>query len=74
MHEMLLTNKDILLKLEQLEKKLHKQDEKMKKYDEKIQLIFAYMKELLNPPNPPRKRIGFKTSLAVLNANQLSVV
>ena len=62
MREMLQTHKDILLKMERLEKKLMKHDEKMNKYGEEIQLIFAYLKELLNPPNPPRERIGFKIS------------
>ncbi len=50
---MLSTHKDILLKLEQLEQKvtLHDQD---------IQMIFTALKQLLNPPNPPREPIGFK--------------
>lgn len=60
MRELLLTHKDILLKLEQVEKKMIKQDGKMKKYEEDIQLIFAALKELLNPPQEPRPRIGFK--------------
>jgi hypothetical protein len=52
MREMLLTNKDILLKLEQLERKVGK-------HDEDIQLIFQCLKKLLNPTQPPRARIGF---------------
>jgi hypothetical protein len=55
MKEMLLTHKDILLQLEKIEKKLSG-------HDEDIQLIFKYLKQLLNPPQQPRKRIGFKTS------------
>ena len=51
--EMLLTNKDILLKLEQLEKKATA-------HDADIQMIFEALKQLLNPPQEPRKRIGFK--------------
>ena len=51
--EMLLTNKDILLKLEQLENKVSG-------HDENIKLIFEYLKKLLTPPQEPRKRIGFK--------------
>ena len=51
--EMLLTNKDILLKLEQLENKVSG-------HDENIQMIFEALKQLLNPPREPRKRIGFK--------------
>ena len=53
MKEMLLTNKDILLKLEQLENKVGQ-------HDENIQMIFEALKQLLNPPQEPRKRIGFK--------------
>lgn len=58
--EMLLTHKDILLKLEQVEKKLMRQNGKMKKYEEDIQVIFKALKQLINPPQPPRERIGFK--------------
>ena len=53
MREMLLTHKDILLQLEKIEKKLTGQDED-------IQLIFKYLKQLLNPTQPPRQKIGFK--------------
>ena len=51
--EMLLTNKDILLKLEQLERKVTG-------HDENIQMIFGALRKLLNPPQPPRRRIGFR--------------
>jgi hypothetical protein len=53
MREMLLMHKDILLKLEQLESKVTG-------HDEDIQLIFGYLKELLNPPQEPRSRVGFR--------------
>jgi len=53
MKEMLLTNKDILLKMEKIERKLTE-------YDTDIQLIFKYLKKLINPPVEPRRRIGFK--------------
>jgi phage regulator Rha-like protein len=53
MKEMLLTHKDILLQLHKIEKKLTA-------HDEDIQLIFQYLKKLLNPPQEPRQRIGFK--------------
>lgn len=52
MREMLLTHKDILLKLEQLERKVGD-------HNEDIQLIFEYLKQLLNPSQPPRRKIGF---------------
>lgn len=60
MNEKLLTHKDILLKLEELEKKLMKQDEKMNKYGEEIQTIFNVLKQMMAPPQEPRKRIGYK--------------
>ena len=53
MKEMLLTNKDILLQMQKVEKKLTE-------HDEDIRLIFEYLRKLLNPPQEPRRRIGFK--------------
>ncbi len=55
MREMLLTHKDILLKLEQIERKGIQQDDDIK-------LIFEYLKELLNPKTEPIRKIGFKIS------------
>jgi hypothetical protein len=59
--EALLSNKDILLKMEQLEKTMLKQNEKTNKHEQEIEVIFKALKQLLELPNPPRKRIGFKT-------------
>jgi hypothetical protein len=59
--EVLLTHKDLLLKMEQLEKKILQQDEKTNKHEEEIQLIFNALKQLLNPPQEPRTAVGFKT-------------
>jgi hypothetical protein len=53
MRELLLNHKDILLKLEQLERQVIQNSED-------IQMIFAALKELLNPPTEPRLRIGFR--------------
>jgi hypothetical protein len=53
MKEMLLTHKDILLQLQKIESKLTA-------HDGDIQLIFKYLKKLVNPPQEPRQRIGFK--------------
>jgi phage regulator Rha-like protein len=53
MREMLSAHKDILLKLEQLEKKAAA-------HDEDIQMIFKALKQLLNQPPPKRESIGFK--------------
>ncbi|OQA01824.1 MAG: ORF6N domain protein [Bacteroidetes bacterium ADurb.Bin408] len=53
MREMLLTHKDILLKLEQLEKQVAgNQDD--------IRIIFEALKQLLNLPQKERKPIGYK--------------
>ena len=60
--EVLLTHKDVLLKLEQLEKKMIQQDEKSNKHEDDIQIIFSALKQLLNPPKKQGKPIGFKTS------------
>ena len=62
MRELLFTHKDILLKLEQIEKNMIKQDGKMRKYEEDIQMIFEVLKVLLNPPQESRPRIGFRRS------------
>ena len=52
MKEMLLTNKDILLKLEKMEKDV-------KENKEDIAMIFEALKQLLNPAQPKRRMIGF---------------
>ena len=53
LREVLLTHKDILLKLEQLETRVVRQDGDIK-------LIFKYLRELLNPKAEPMRKIGFK--------------
>ncbi len=53
LREMVLANKDILLKLEQIEKQVTKHDGDM-------QVVFRTLRKLLNPPQEPRPRIGFK--------------
>ena len=53
LREVLLTHKDILLKLEKLERRAVKQDGDIK-------LIFEYLRELFNPKTEPLPRIGFK--------------
>ncbi|HEV7232464.1 MAG TPA: ORF6N domain-containing protein [Bacteroidia bacterium] len=56
LREMIVSNKDILLKLEQMEKNVIR-------HDAEIELIFRYLKELLDPAQPPRKKIGFKSKI-----------
>ena len=55
MREMLQTNQEILLKLEQLERQVVQNNTD-------IGAIFAALKELLDPPAEPRPRIGFRRS------------
>ena len=51
--EIAMTHKDVLLKLEQLERKFEK-------HDEDIIAIFDTIKAILNPAKEPRRLIGFK--------------
>ena len=51
--EMLLTHKDILLKLDRIENRLDK-------HDEKIEVLFTYLSKLIEKEDIPRKRIGYK--------------
>ena len=60
MRELLLSHKDILVKLEQIEKKLLQHDMGINKQGEDVQMIFQALKQLLNPPQEPRPRIGFR--------------
>ncbi len=55
LRQMLLTHKDILLKLEQLERKVSA-------HDGNIQMIFEALKRLLCSKHETRPRIGFKRS------------
>lgn len=50
--ELLMTNKDLLLKMQELENRITNQDEN-------IQMIFDYLKQFIHQQNEPRKRIGF---------------
>jgi phage regulator Rha-like protein len=53
LRELLSTRKDVLLKLEKMEKKVAGQDEK-------IQMIFDYLKQFIKEQKKPRNQIGFK--------------
>ncbi|HEY6161797.1 MAG TPA: ORF6N domain-containing protein [Bacteroidia bacterium] len=53
LRELALGNKEILIRLQELEKDVSK-------HGGEIQVIFRYLKQLLRPENPPRKKIGFK--------------
>jgi hypothetical protein len=53
MRQVMFTHKDILLRLEQLERRIGE-------HGTDIQSIFEYLKQLLTPPSEPRKQIGYK--------------
>ena len=50
----LLTHKDLLLKMEAIESKVTSQDDKIK-------LVFDYLRQFIKKQEKPRKQIGFKT-------------
>jgi len=52
--KLLLTHKDLAIKLEALEKKYTNHDEKIRK-------IFEAIRQLMIPPEEPKRRIGFHT-------------
>jgi hypothetical protein len=60
MRELMTTNKDILLKIEQMEKNFLKHDARITKGEADIRLIFEALKRLLTPPKEPRPRVGFR--------------
>jgi hypothetical protein len=53
MRKYMLSNKELLLKIEQLEKRIGNQDER-------IALVFNYLKKFIEFQEVPRKQIGFK--------------
>jgi phage regulator Rha-like protein len=53
LREILSTNKELALKLSQLERK-------MEKHDEEIKLIFDAIRQLMKPPETKTKKIGFR--------------
>ena len=49
LREVLATHKDLVLKLQELEKK----------YDEQFQIVFDAIRQILTPPEKPKRGIGF---------------
>ena len=49
LREIIMTHKDIQKKIEAIEKK----------YDTQFQVVFDAIKQLLTPPEKPKRRIGF---------------
>ena len=53
MRKLLETHKELAAQLKKLESRLDK-------HDEAINTIFEAIRQLMQPPNPPRRKIGFK--------------
>ena len=53
LREIISTHKELAAKFELLENKFDK-------HDKEIQVLFQAIRKLMKPPNPPRKKIGFK--------------
>ena len=49
LRELVISNKDLARKLNQMETK----------YDEQFRVVFDAIRQLINPPAPKRKKIGF---------------
>lgn len=60
MREVMLSNHELILKFEQLQNKIQDHNGKIHQFDEDINVIFKYLKQLLNAPNKERKNIGYK--------------
>jgi len=53
MRDILLTQKDLLLEMEEIRKKVIGQDQK-------IEMIFNYLQQFVNANEVPRNKIGYK--------------
>jgi hypothetical protein len=53
LREIMATHKELAFKLVELE-------ERIEGHDEQIQSIFEAIRQLMIPPDPPRKKIGFE--------------
>jgi len=56
LRSILSTHKELAYKLKELERKI---EQKFKGYDSKIQTIFEAIRQLMLPPEKPKRRIGF---------------
>lgn len=58
--EVLLSQKDVVLKIERLEKKVLEQNTKVGQHDEEIRRIFLALKRFVQSNSEPRKKVGYK--------------
>lgn len=57
LRQWLISNKELARKLSDLEKK---HDLRLNEHDKHLKVVFEAIQELLAPPSPPRKRMGFQ--------------
>jgi hypothetical protein len=60
LRELLVSNKDLARRLDQLEARL---DKKLATHDEAIAAILSAIRQLMNPPPPKRRGIGFTANI-----------
>jgi ORF6N domain-containing protein len=60
LREVLSTNRELARRFDQLESRL---DSKLTEHDEAIVAILSAIRELMKPPDPPRRAIGFTADL-----------
>jgi hypothetical protein len=60
LREMLSTHKDVLIKLDKLEKNIFQQEKSLDKHEKEIRLVFSTLRKLVTQPKPERKQIGYK--------------
>ena len=46
----------------EMARKLSELEDRLQGHDEKFDQVFAAIRQLMAPPNPPRKRIGFEVN------------
>jgi hypothetical protein len=54
MREMILTNKDLLIEMEEIRKRISG-------HDEKIEMIFDYLKRFVEEQKKPKNKLGYKS-------------
>jgi CHASE3 domain sensor protein len=60
LRELLASNKDLARRLDQLEARIEK---KLARHDEAIAAMLSAIRQLMNPPAPKRRGIGFTADL-----------
>ncbi len=60
LRELLITNSELARKLDELERRL---DKRLTEHDKAIAAILAAIRELMRPPEPQRRGIGFTADL-----------